>query len=79
MSIIRKIKKWIRFVTFYLMSWICSLIYPMKDNRVCFLSDVRTVMGGNLKCVYDYLEDKNFERIIEFKADRRVRRSFQQK
>ena len=61
MSIIRKIKRWIRFSIFYLLSWIYSLVCPMKDNRVCFLSDVRTVMGGNLKCVYDYLEDKDFE------------------
>ena len=79
MQFMDKIKKWIRFIMFYCFSCLYSLKYPMKDNKVCFLSDVRTTMGGNLKCVYDYLEDKEFERVIEFKADRRVRRTFKDK
>lgn len=79
MKLINKIKKWIRFIMFYLISWFYSIRYPMKENKVCFLSDVRTVMGGNLECVYNYLEDKNYERVIEFKADRRVHRSTKEK
>lgn len=79
MNFLRKIKKWMRFIIFYITSWIYTKRYPMKDNKVCFLSDVRTVMGGNLKSVYDYLEDKDYERVIEFKGDRRIRRTMKQK
>lgn len=79
MGIIKKVLRWMRFTVFYLMSCLFSIIYPLKSNKVCFLSDVRSVMGGNLKCVYDYLEDKDYERVIEFKADRRVNRSFKDK
>lgn len=75
----KKIKKWIRFGIFYFTSWYYTKKYPMQDNKVTFLSDVRVTMGGNLKSVYDYLEDKDYERVIEFKADRRVRRKFKDK
>ncbi|MFQ7410785.1 MAG: CDP-glycerol glycerophosphotransferase family protein [Coprobacillus cateniformis] len=79
MSYLRKIKTLMNWVTFYIIGCVFSLVYPVQKNKVCFLSDVRSVMGGNLKCVYDYLEDKDYERVIEFKADRRVRRSLKSK
>lgn len=79
MEFLRRVKGAISHRIQYLLSLVGTLVLPMKDNKVCFLSDVRTVMGGNLKCVYDYLEDKDYERVIEFKADRRLHRTFKQK
>ncbi len=79
MEFLRRVKGAIVHRVQYLVSLLATLILPMKSNKVCFLSDVRTVMGGNLKCVYDYLEDKEYERVIEFKADRRIHRSVKQK
>lgn len=74
-----RLLNYMRYAVFYSISFIYNIIYPMKENKVLFLSDVRTVMGGNLKSVYDYLEDKDYERVIEFKGDRRVRRNFKEK
>lgn len=68
-----------RYAIFYSISFLFNIMYSLKDNKVLFLSDVRTVMGGNLKSVYDFLEGQDYERVIEFKGDRRVRRSFKEK
>lgn len=74
---LKKLRRWIGYKAFRVMNFYFSF-YPLNKKRVCFLSDVRTVMGGNLKCVYDYLEAYDYERIIEFKADRRIKRNFKQ-
>ena len=79
MKYIRKFVKLVKSMAFYMLTWIYSLRYPMQENKVCFLSDVREVMGGNLKSVYDYLEDKNYERVVLFKGDRRIRRTKEQR
>lgn len=79
MEIIKKGKRWVLRKALFVMSWYFETIHPMKSNKVCFLSDVRTVMGGNLKSVYDYLEGKKYERVIEFKGDRRVNRRWREK
>lgn len=79
MGFIKKCLRVVKTYLFHMLSWLYTIRYPMKENKVCFLSDVREVMGGNLKYVYDYLEDKDYERVIEFKADRRVRRTRKQK
>lgn len=77
-AFLKKLRRWIGYKAFRIMNACFSCLYPLDNKSVCFLSDVRTVMGGNLKCVYDYLEDKDYKRIIEFKADRRVKRNFKQ-
>ena len=79
MKYIRKFVKLVKSMAFYMLTWIYSLRYPMQENKVCFLSDVRDVMGGNLKSVYDYLEDKDYERVVLFKGDRRIRRTKEQR
>ncbi|MCD7808411.1 MAG: CDP-glycerol glycerophosphotransferase family protein [Erysipelotrichaceae bacterium] len=53
-------------IFFYIVTFIFSLIFPMDDKKVCFLSDVRETMGGNLKFVYDYIQDKDYFCIVEF-------------
>lgn len=47
---------------------------PLKENRVLFISDVRSDMGGNFKFVCDEISD-GYEIKTSFKADRRIRRS----
>jgi len=66
-------------MSFHILNCIYIIVYPLNEKKVLFLSDVRTVMGGNLKSVYDYLEGKDYERIVIFKADRREKRRWKQK
>ncbi len=51
------------------------LMWPLKENRVLFISDVRGDIGeGNLAYIYNYLPSK-YEKVTSFKADRRIKRS----
>lgn len=50
-------------------------VLPINKKKVCFLSDSREVMGGNLGAIYDYIEDKNYKRVVMFKMDRRIKDS----
>ncbi|MGI6190891.1 MAG: CDP-glycerol glycerophosphotransferase family protein [Eubacterium sp.] len=52
-------------------------LFPMKENRVLFISDVRSDISGNFKCVYDSL-DSHWEKVTSLKGDRRLKRSFGQ-
>ena len=60
-----------------------NYIYRLKkldERKVVFLSDVREVLGGNLKCIHDAIKDnKDYDIIFEFKADRREKRSLKDK
>ena len=72
---VRRIKrKGLRVVSSFM-----ALMFPVKENKVCFISDVRSELGGNLGCAYDYLEGKDYERVLELKADRRVHRTMKEK
>ncbi len=66
-------------IFFYVLTFIFSFLYTINDKQVCFLSDVREVMGGNLKFVYDYIQDKDFQCIIEFQNLKFEKKSLQQK
>lgn len=74
-----KIKLFIRFVVFALLNRIVICSSKLKQDRVLFLSDVRDVLDGNLGYVYNYLDDKEYEKIILFKKDRKEKRSFKNK
>ena len=74
---IQKLKKTIYFYMFRIVNLVFS-IFPLKTNRVLFLSDQRNVLGGNLKCLYDYMDDKEYERIVLLKANTLRRRTFKQ-
>ena len=75
MKLMRKIRTAIRVVPFMIINRVISIFVKVKESRVLFASDVRKELGGNLKFVYDYLPE-SFEKIIDLKEDRRIRRSF---
>ncbi|MCH4006725.1 MAG: CDP-glycerol glycerophosphotransferase family protein [Eubacterium sp.] len=52
-------------------------LFPMKENRVLFISDVRSDISGNFKCVYDSL-DPHWQKVTSLKGDRRLKRTFGQ-
>ena len=79
MKIIRKGKRWIKRKALWAMTCFWSMIYPVEPKKVCFISDVRADLGGNLKCAYDYLEGKGYDRVLELKADRRIKRTMKEK
>lgn len=73
----KKIKRIIFWGITYLTSRIFNIFMKMEDNKILFMSDVRCVLGGNLKSVYDELsKDKSLKLVLEFKEDRRVKRGF---
>lgn len=82
MKYIKKIIKKIRkacIIIFNIISNRFFGLFPIKENRVLFLSDVRKEIGeGNLAYIYNYLPEK-YEKITFFKADRSVRRSLIEK
>lgn len=75
---IKKIKIKISRAMFWSASIIFNIIYPLNDSQVCFLSDVRETMGGNMACVYQWVKDKDYQCLIEFRGDRRDKRSLKQ-
>jgi CDP-ribitol ribitolphosphotransferase len=52
-------------------------LFPMKENRVLFISDVRSDISGNFKCIYDSL-DPHWQKVTSLKGDRRLKRTFGQ-
>lgn len=82
----RKIKKQIRkiitrtkILTFAISERILAMVLKLKDNRILFLSDVRDVLDGNLKFVYDMLDDEKCEKVLSFKSDRKEKRKLKEK
>ena len=51
------------------------MIIPLKKNKVLFLSDQRDVLGGNLKCLYDCIDDKKYNKVLILKANNLTKRS----
>lgn len=43
----------------------------VNDKKVLFISDVREKLGGNLACVWDYLDDNQYLKTSYLKSDRR--------
>lgn len=72
----RKIKLIFILSFYFLLNRIFIVFTRLKSTRVLFVSDVREELGGNLKCMYDYLDNKDYERIVILKKERRSRRSF---
>ena len=69
-KIIRKIKIIIRELITIIVNRIFVLIFPLKQNRVLFLSDNRETLGGNLKFVYDYLPEEKYEKVLSLGRNR---------
>ena len=53
-------------------------VLPLKSSRVLFISDVRSDISGNFKCVYDSLDDSRWQKVTSLKGDRRLKRTFGQ-
>lgn len=47
------------------------MITNVDENKVLFISDVRGKLEGNLACVWDYLDDKQYLKTCYLKNDRR--------
>jgi len=62
-----------------LISHILCIVLKMKENRILFLSDVRDVLDGNLKFIYDMLEDEKCEKVLSLKKDRKAKRKIKEK
>lgn len=77
MKIIKRIAKRISNISFHVLTMLYSIRYPMKKNKVLFLSDVRIEMGGNLEFIYNRLND-NYEKVILFKPYRGYHLSFKE-
>lgn len=71
---LKKVLRKLKFLMCMLLNRICILICPLQKNKVCFLSDVRNVLGGNLECVYKYLDDHKYKKIVALKGDHREKR-----
>ncbi len=76
------LRKGIRFINIkisQLINLFINITHKMKDNQVLFLSDVRENLGGNLKVMYDYIDDKKYIKVVALKKDRRDKRSIKEK
>lgn len=76
---IRRIRRVINQILIVIFNRIFNIVMPLKENRVLFLSDERQELGGNLKAVYDFLPNSQYEKVISLKANRNEKRGFKQK
>lgn len=60
----KKIKKAIRLASIYIFTFILSILFKLDNKKVLFLSDARSVLGGNLHFVYEYIKEQDFKIII---------------
>jgi len=55
------------------------IIFKKVDpGKVFFVSDVREEIGGNMEFIYRWLSEDDYDIVTDFRADRRIRRSFRQ-
>ena len=76
---IKKIITMCKILIFAIIVRLVSLVLKLKNNRVLFLSDVRNVLDGNLKFVYDMLDDSKCEKVVSLKSDRKEKRKIKEK
>ncbi len=75
----RRLETGIKILSFYINTRILSIFCKIKDNRVLFLSDVRNILDGNLKFVYDYIDENKYEKVLSLKSDRKEKRKLKEK
>lgn len=75
---VKKVKKYFSIKVIQFINLIMNMIYKLEDNKVLFLSDVRDTLGGNLKVMYDYIDDKKYIKEVCLKADRRQKRTLKE-
>lgn len=79
MEYIKKIITGIKLFVFVILIRILSIVLKLKNNRILFLSDVRDVLDGNLKYIYDALDENKCEKVLRLKKDRKEKRSLKEK
>ena len=79
MAVLKKIKTYIGIKCFQILYIFINLTHRINDRQVLFFSDVRSELGANLKVMYDYIDDKDYIKIVSLKADRRIKRTFKEK
>ena len=79
MKYIKKTITRVKIYMFMIISRILCMVLKMKENRILFLSDVRDVLDGNLKFIYDMLEDEKCEKVLSLKKDRKAKRKIKEK
>lgn len=70
----RKIMLGFKAIFTKILSLFFSMIFKLKENKVLFISDARSILGSNLKFVYDSIDKNKFEKIVDLKEDRRNHR-----
>lgn len=78
-KIIKKTITAIKIFVFAVLIRIFSIVMKLKNNRILFLSDVRNVLDGNLKFVYDAIKDEKCEKVLSLKSDRKEKRKLKEK
>ncbi len=68
-KVIRKINQFIIMI----LNRLFILFLPLVKNRVLFISDDRATLGGNLKSVYDFLPDKDYEKVVILRANKKAK------
>lgn len=76
--IFRKTKSFIQIILIKILNYL-FMIFPIKENRVFFLSDQREELGANLKAIYDVVPDDKFEKVVSLKPDRYHHRKLKDK
>lgn len=49
---------------------------PIKPNKVLFFSDQRAELGGNMKCLYDVMDQEKYQVICILRANTFIKRTF---
>ncbi len=76
---LQKVHRKISQIMVLILNRIYIIFLPLVENRVLFLSDDREILGGNLKSVYDYISDEEYEKVILLKAHKKAKRTIKEK
>ena len=66
----RRISKALNLICFFAYNRIAAVFLKLKDKKVLFLSESHQSLDGNLKAVWDDLDD-SYEKIARITPDRR--------
>lgn len=75
----RILKTGFKVLGFSILMRILSILFKLNENKVLFLSDVRNRLDGNLKFIYDKLDDSKCMKVLSLKKDRKEKRHIKDK
>lgn len=75
---LRKIKKAILLLCFYIYNRIVSCFMPICEDKMLFCTETGEKLTGNLKCMYEIFNDEQYKRIIHTQKDRRDKRNLRE-